>query len=92
MSGFRNTSYPIVVLAGDKEVWRGNTPKSLSYVRLPLKDCPVTNKYTIRLAGDASIKDAFGAVKELDVTNDEITSKARKNLKILEVEFLKNVE
>ncbi len=92
MSGFRNTSYPIVVLAGDKEVWRGNTPKSLSYVRLPLKDCPVTNKYTIRLAGDASIKDAFGAVKELDVTNDEITSKARKNLKILEIEFLKNVE
>ncbi len=92
MSGFRNTSYPIVVEADSQVVWSGNTPKSLSYVRLPLQNCPATSHITIRLAGAADIGDAFGAVKEMDVSNDEIVSKKRKNLKIIEVEFLRHVE
>lgn len=90
MGGFRNTSYPIAIYAGDVEVWRGLTPKSLSYVRLPLKDAPATNKYTIRLVGDTRLGDAFGAVKEMDSRNDEKKSKERHALKIIEAEWIRN--
>lgn len=89
MSGFRNTSYPIAIYADSVEVWRGNTPKSLSFVRLDLKDCPVTQKYTIRLIGDTNLGDAFGAVKELEARNNEKVTKGRKSLKIIETEFLR---
>lgn len=92
MSGFRNTSYPIAIYADSVEVWRGNTAKSLGFVRLPLKDCPVAQRYTIRLVGNTSLGDAFGAVKELDARNDEKVSKGRKALKIIEAEFIRHKE
>ena len=91
MGGFRNTSYPIAIYAGDVEVWRGNTPKSLSFVRLPLKDAPASLTYTIRLVGDTSLGDAFGAVKEMDNRNNEKQSKERKTLKIIEAEWIRNI-
>lgn len=91
MSGFRNTSYPIAVFADGKEVWRGNTPKSLSFVRLKLHDAPAAQHYTIRLVGDTDVKDAFGAVREMDSRNNEKTTKGRSMLKIIEVEFLKRL-
>lgn len=89
MNGFRNTSYPIAIYADSVEVWRGTTEKSLGFVRLPLRNCPVAQKYTIRLVGNTSHGDAFGAVKELDARNDEKVSKSRKALKITEVEFIR---
>ena len=91
MKNFRATSYPIEVYAGEHLVWRGVTPKSLSFVHIPLVNAPVTDTYTIRLAAPSSTKDAFGAVKELDGRNDERISKESKSLKILEIEFLKNL-
>jgi beta-galactosidase len=90
MGGFRNTSYPIAIYAGDVEVWRGYTPKSLSYVRLPLKEAPATRTYTIRLVGDTNLGDAFGGVKELDNRNDEKQTKEHRTLKIIEAEWIRN--
>ncbi len=89
--GFRATTYPIVVYAGDTKVWEGWTPKALSYIHIPLKNAPATNEITIRMAGESTTKDAFGAVKELDSRNDDKKSKGRFSLKIIEIEFLKNL-
>ena len=66
MKGFRSTTYPIAVYAGDSLVWEGWTPKALSYIHIPLKNAPKTNTITIRSRGASTTKDAFGAVQELD--------------------------
>ncbi len=92
MKNFRATTYPIAVYAGDVKVWEGWTPKSLSYIHIPLKNAPKSRTYTIRSLGESTTKDAFGAVKELDKSNDEKVAKDGKNsIKIIEIEFLKNI-
>lgn len=92
MKGFRATTYPIGVYAGDSLVWKGWTPKSLSYIHIPLKNPPKTNKFTIRSLGESTTKDAFGAVQELDSRNNDKAVKGRFSLKIIEIEFLKNLD
>ena len=92
MRDFRSTTYPIAVYADSVKVWEGWTPKSLSYVHIPLENAPVAQRYTIRMMGESTTKDAFGAVKEMDARNDEKKTSGRRSLKIIEVEFLKNIE
>ena len=92
MKGFRATTYPIAVYAGDVKVWEGWTPKSLSFIHIPLKNAPKSRTYTIKSLGASTTKDAFGAVKELDSRNDDKIAVGSKNaIKILEIEFLKNL-
>lgn len=92
MKGFRATTYPIAVYAGDVKVWEGWTPKSLSFVHIPLKNAPKSRTYTIRSIGQSTTRDAFGGVKEIDSRNDEKKIKNGKcSIKILEIEFLKNL-
>lgn len=92
MKNFRATSYPIEVYAGNQLVWRGVTPKAITFTHIPLANAPVTDTYTIRLAAPSSTKDAFGAVKELDGRNDEQISRESRSLKIIEIEFLKDLK
>lgn len=89
MKDFRSTSYPIAIFAGDKEVWRGWTPKGLGFVHIPLKDAPAADTYTIRMLGRSTKGDAFGQIKELDARNDDKQSKDGSALRIVEIEFLK---
>ncbi|MBO5186428.1 MAG: beta-galactosidase [Prevotella sp.] len=91
MKGFRATTYPIAVYAGEVKVWEGWTPKSLSYIHIPLKDAPKSRVYTIRSLGSSTTKDAFGAVQELDSKNNEKKQRGNNALKIIEIEFLKNL-
>ncbi len=91
MKGFRATTYPIAVYAGDIKVWEGWTPKSLSYVHIPLKNAPKAATYTLRSIGSSTTKDAFGAVQELDSRNNDKNAKGSYSLKIIEIEFLKNL-
>lgn len=91
MKDFRSTSYPIAVYAGDSLVWKGWTPKSLSFIHIPLHKAPATARYTIRMTGECTKGDAFGAVKEMDSSNDEKKTSGRRQLKIIEIEFLKNL-
>jgi len=91
MKDFRSTTYPIAVYADDTKVWEGWTPKSLSYVHIPLKDAPAAQHYTIRMTGESTTKDAFGMVKEMDKRNDEKRAAGGRSLKIIEIEFLKNL-
>lgn len=92
MKDFRSTSYPIAVFADGEKVWEGWTPKSLSFIHIPLKNAPVAQTYTIRMVGESTTKDAFGAIKEMDSKNDEKKVSGRRALKIIEVEFLKNMK
>lgn len=92
LKSFRSTSYPIIVYADGKKVWEGWTPKSLSYVHLPLKNAPAAREYLIKMVGKSTTKDAFGAVKELDARNDDkLPAGKGASLKIMEIEFLKNI-
>lgn len=91
MKGFRMTTYPIAVFADGTKVWEGWTPKSLSYIHIPLKDASEARCYTIRSLGPSTTKDAFGAVQELDSRNNEKKQQGNNALKIIEIEFLKNL-
>lgn len=89
---FRATTYPIAIYADSVKVWEGWTPKSLSYIHIPLKNAPRARTYTIRSQGASTTRDAFGEVKEMDSRNDEKAVKGGKNaIKLIEVEFLKNL-
>lgn len=44
------------------------------------------------MTGESTTKDAFGMVKEMDARNDEKKPKGRRSLKIIEIEFLKNIQ
>lgn len=89
--GFRNTTFPIAVYADTVKIWEGWTPKSLSYIHIPLKGCPKTSTITIRSIGRSTTKDAFGAVKEMDARNDEKMQKGSNALKLIEVEMIKKI-
>lgn len=91
MKSFRMTTYPIAIYADDVKVWEGWTPKALSFIHIPLKNAPKARRYTIRMLGSSTTKDAFGNMKELDSRNDEKKAKGNYALKIIEVEFLKNL-
>ncbi len=89
MGAFRSKAYPIEIYAGDVLVWRGYTPKSLGYVRLPLQKKGVKAKaYTIKLVGSTDDGDAFSGVKEMDKRNDEKKVAGGTTLRIIEAEFL----
>ena len=101
LKNFRSTTYPIAVYAHQEkadgseeliEVWRGRTPKSLGFVHLPLKNAPAARRFTIRMVGTSSTKDAFGEIKELDAANDEKKVSGNRSLKITEIEFLRNMK
>ena len=101
LKNFRSTTYPLAVYAHQEksggneeliEVWRGRTPKSLGFVHLPLKNAPAARRYTIRMVGTSSTKDAFGEIKELDAANDEKKVSGSRSLKITEIEFLRKIK
>lgn len=92
LKGFRGTSYPLAVYADGVKVWEGWTPKSLSYVHLPLKNAPASSEYTIKMLGKSTTKDAFTDIRELDSRNDEKLQTGKgATLAIFEIEFLKNL-
>lgn len=92
LKGFCGTSYPLAVYADGVKVWEGWTPKSLSYVHLPLENAPAASEYTIKMLGKSTTKDAFTDIRELDSRNDEKFQTGKgATLAIFEIEFLKNL-
>ncbi len=89
LKGFRGTSCPLAVYADGVKVWEGWTPKSLSYVHLPLKNAPASSEYTIKMLGKSTTKDAFTDIRELDSRNDEKLQTGKgATLAIFEIEFI----
>ena len=99
LTGWRQRSYPLEVVADGKVVWKGNTDKSLGYISLFI-DNPVKAKtYTIRQTGRATDKDAFGQVvelaggpaTELDLYKTPGSEKVKGELRIVEIDFLRKL-
>jgi hypothetical protein len=92
MKNFRSMSYPVDIYADSTLVWSGNTPKGLGFGHLRLKNCPKAQRYTLRMRGVSKKGDLFAQVKELDSANDEKESAAGTSLKIVEIEFLRDLK
>ena len=100
LTGWRQRSYPLEVLADDQVVWKGNTDKSLGYISLFIDQPVKAKKYTIRQTGSATDKDAFGQVTELaggpatelDLYKTPGSEKVRGELRIVEVDFLQRLK
>lgn len=99
LTGWRQRSYPLEILAGDSVVWRGLTPKSLGYVSLII-DHPISaSRYTIRQIGAATDKEAFGEITELaggnaaelDLFKTPGSEKVKGELRIVECDFLYSI-
>ena len=99
LKNFRSMSYPVDIYAapcdapegGEVLVWSGRTPKGLGFAHLKLKNCPKAQRFTLRMTGASKKGDIFAQVKELDAANDEKEASAGTSLKIVEIEFLKNL-
>lgn len=64
LDNWRRRSYPLSVSIDGREVFRGNTPRSLGYVTLPLH--PVEGSVVrVQLVGEGEVKDEFGAITEV---------------------------
>ena len=91
LTGWRMRSYPIRIFVDDVEVFKGETPKSLGYVSIPV--VPVKGRFVkIQLVGLNKDGDAFGKIieitgaKELDLYRDPNALNAKGQLRIVEVE------
>ena len=100
LTGWRQRSYPLEVLADDQTVWKGNTPKSLGYISIFIDKPVKAKKYTIRQTGTATDRDAFGQVTELaggpatelDLYKTPGSEKVKGELRIVEVDFLQRLK
>ena len=89
VEGFRKTSYPIEIVAGDGTVvWSGYTDKSLGYAYCTIDKPVKSDIYTIRMVGPATVKEAFGDMTELAAKKNVSTKASKSNkLGLIEVEF-----
>ncbi len=100
LTGWRQRSYPIEVLADNQIVWKGNTDKSLGYISIFIDNPVKAKQYTIRQTGSATDKDAFGQVTELaggpatelDLYKTPGSEKVKGELRIVEIDFLKKIK
>jgi beta-galactosidase len=97
LTGWRSRSYPLEILVNDKEVWKGNTSRSLGYITIPVKPTR-GNSVTIRLTGTNTEEDEFenmveiSGQKELDLYKDPNAGKSKGQLRIVEAEVYEIVK
>jgi hypothetical protein len=93
LSGWRERSYPIRILVDGNEVFRGETPRSLGYVTVPLKGAS-GSKVRVELLGQANEKDEMKLVEVANQANtDTGANRTRKgSLAIVEAEFYEAVQ
>lgn len=87
MKGFRTTSYPIQVLAGDRILWQGYTPKTLGDCYLPIEEPIESDTYIIRMMGSSTTKSLTKDMQELAETQNMNSGKTSKSnvLSIIEI-------
>ena len=97
LTGWRMRSYPLAVYVDEKEVWRGETPKSLGYVTLRF-DKARGRKVTIRLVGENEESEGFGSIveldpgQELDLFRNPEMAHTKGHLRIVEAEFYQTIQ
>ena len=100
LTGWRLRSYPIEIYAGKKLIWSGDTERSLGYIHLTPTQQVKTDEITIRLKGAGKDKDAFGgivevtepAAGELDLFKAKNGGDTKNELRIVEVEFISDID
>ena len=100
LTGWRQRSYPLEIYADSQLVWKGNTPKTLGYVHIPIAHPIKAHSYTIRQTGAAETKDGFKGIVEvaattageLDLYRTPSSEKLNNELRIVEIEFLHQIE
>ena len=100
LTGWRQRSYPLEIYADGQLVWKGNTPKTLGYVHIPIDHPLKAQTYTIRQTGAAETKDGFKGIVEvaattageLDLYRTPGSEKVNNELRIVEIEFLHQIE
>ena len=97
LTGWRMRSYPIQVFIDDKEVFKGETDKSLGYISIPI--VPTKGRFVkIQLIGLSSDSDAFSGIVEvtgnieLDLYRDPNAADAKGQLRIVEVEVYEHIK
>lgn len=99
LTGWRQRSYPLEIVADDKLIWEGKTPQSLGYVHLQVEHPVSARQITIRLKGAAQSQEAFGQIteltapvaNELDLYKAKDGDKVRSELRIVECDFLQHL-
>jgi len=100
LTGWRLRSYPLEIYAGKQLIWSGETQRSLGYIHLKPTTTVKTNEITIRLKGAGKDKDAFGgivevaepAAGELDLFKAKNGGDTKNELRIVEIEFLQQLQ
>ena len=100
LTGWRLRSYPLEIYAGKKLIWSGDTERSLGYIHLTPTQPVKTDEITIRLKGAGKDKDAFGgiievtepAAGELDLFKAKNGADTKSELRIVEVEFISDID
>lgn len=97
LTGFRMRGYPIRIFVDDKEVFKGETGKSLGYVSIPV--IPAKGRFVkIQLIGLSTENDAFSEIVEitgqieLDLYKDPNAADAKGQLRIIEAEVFEHVK
>ncbi|MCR5180281.1 MAG: DUF4982 domain-containing protein [Bacteroidaceae bacterium] len=98
LTGWRLRSYPLEICADTTVIWSGETARSLGYIHLKPTQKVETSEITIRLKGAGQDEDAFGgivevaepAAGELDLFKAKNGGESKNELRIVEIEFLKN--
>ncbi len=88
MNSWRNKTYPIRILIDGKEVFRGDTEKSLGYITIPINST-VGRFVKVELTGENKEQDAFNIVEITGKKEIKKQDKSRKQLGIVEVEIYK---
>ena len=92
LDGFRRTSYPLQVYAGDQMVWEGYTDKTLGDCYINIANPVKADRYEIRMVGPATVKEAFGSMTELAAKKNVSTKSSKSTtLSIIEMEFNEEV-
>lgn len=99
LTGWRQTSYPIDVYAGDRLVWSGNTDMSLGYAHINIPEPVNTDTYTLKIRSNVASgqKDAFGQIVEVAALNGGDLDHIKKDdqglprLRIIEIDFLETI-
>lgn len=86
-SGWRQRSYPVRITVDGQEVYRGQTPRSLGYVTLPLRPVRGTS-VKVELVDAATIRDGFNIVELENQQNASTGDEKQGNgtLSIVEIE------
>ncbi|SHF00340.1 protein of unknown function [Dysgonomonas macrotermitis] len=97
LTGWRMRSYPIQIFVDDKEVYKGETEKSLGYISIPIT--PTKGRFVkVQLIGQSTDSDAFSDIVEvtgkieLDLYRDPNATDAKGQLRIVEIDVHESVK